>query len=66
MATALATRGRKTRKAGAPTPAPAKYINIGTDDNSLTRMQVQRVINMTGLSPVIAAVVAPLLFGGAA
>jgi len=66
MATAPVTRGRKTRKAGAPTPTPTNYINSNSSEYNLDSHRAQRLIALAGVSPSIAAVIAPMVFGGAA
>jgi len=66
MQTATATRGHKTRKAGAPTPTPTNYVNSNNSEYNLDSHRAQRLIALAGLSPSIAAVIAPMVFGGAA
>ena len=68
MATAAAAAGTKTRKT--PNRANGRgltdYFNSSTQDNSLDQLRVQRVIAVSGVSPVMATVIASLAFGGAA
>jgi hypothetical protein len=65
---ATTTRGHKTRK----TPnrgngrGLTNYFSSNIADNSLDQLRIQRVIHAYGVSPVLAAVIASLAFGGGA
>jgi hypothetical protein len=63
---AATTRGRKTQKAGAPTPTSTNFINSNSSEYNLDSHRAQRLISLAGISPSVAAVMAPMVFGGAA
>ncbi|QBM75873.1 hypothetical protein E2E30_08865 [Sphingomonas sp. AAP5] len=64
MATAAATSGRKTRKAGAGTPTPANYINSNNQEYSLTDYRIQYLSATCGMPHSLATIHAALVFAG--
>lgn len=64
--TATAAAVLNTRKAGAPTPTPANFINSNDHSYNLDAHRAQRLISLAGISPALAAIVSPFVYGGAA
>ena len=58
-------KARKARTAATVQASP-NFINCDALDDSLQQHQVQRLINLAGLSPHLARTIAPLAYGGAA
>lgn len=69
MATAATAAGRNKRKAhtGQTVRASTNFVNNSNlSEYNLNAHRVQRLIATAGISPSIAAVMAPFIFGGAA
>ncbi len=63
---ALRPENEAPRKTWQGPRGTTNYINNDAIDNNLELLRVQRLIALSGVSPVYAAVIAPLAFGVAA
>jgi hypothetical protein len=67
MASATARVPQPGNEEGRPgTGRPSNFANSNDHEYNLHRHRAQRLIALAGISPSIAAVMAPMVFGGAA